>query len=108
MKRSIIAGIVCAVSLWGSSVPAADDPPLHLQGWQLFGSTKLGTSGTSCANCHTDSSKLKGAITASDEELASTINRCITGPLKGKALDPASKEMKALLLYTRSLAKTAK
>jgi cytochrome c len=91
----------------GSSVPAAN-PPLYLKGWQLFGSEKLGTSGISCAACHPDSSKLKGAVKASDEELSATINQCITGPLKGKALATQSTEMKALMLYTRNLAKTGK
>jgi len=103
MKRLTATAIACVISLWGSSILAAD-PPLQLKGWQLFGSEKLGTSGSSCAGCHPDGSKLKGAISASDEELAATINKCISGPLKGKALDLQSTEMKALLLYTRSLA----
>jgi len=107
MKRITVVGISCAISVWGSSIMAAE-PPLQLKGWQLFGSEKLGTSGNSCAACHPDGSKLKGAVTASDEELAATINKCITGPLKGKALDPQSAEMKALLLYTRNLAKSGK
>jgi len=107
MKRLTTAALAGVISIWGSSILAAD-PPLQLKGWQLFGSEKLGTSGSSCADCHPDGSKLKGAITASDEELAATINKCISGPLKGKALDPKSTEMKALLLYTRSLAKSPK
>jgi len=107
MKRLTVVGISCVISLLGSSLLAAE-PPLQLKGWQLFGSEKLGTSGGSCAACHPDGSKLKGAISASDEELAATINKCITGPLKGKALAPQSTEMKALLLYTRNLAKSGK
>jgi len=107
MNRLTAIAIGCVISAWGSSVPAAD-PPLQLKGWQLFGSEKLGTSGGSCAGCHPDGSKLKGAVTASDEELADTINQCITGPLKGQALAPQSPEMKALLLYTRSLARSGK
>lgn len=107
MRRFTAVIIGCFMTVWGSSVPAAD-PPLKLKGWQLFGSEKLGTSGNSCAACHPDGSKLKGAATASDEDLADTINQCITGPLKGRALDPQSPEMKALLFYTRSLAKSAK
>jgi len=107
MKRLSAVTIGCVITIWGSSILAAD-PPLQLKGWQLFGSEKLGTSGKSCTSCHPDSSKLIGAISASDEDLAATINQCITGPLKGKALDPNSIEMKALLLYTRSLAKSPK
>jgi len=107
MKRFTAVAIGCIISVWGSMVPAAD-PPLQLRGWQLFGSEKLGTSGNSCTGCHPDGSKLKGAISASDEDLAAMINQCITGPLKGKALDPKSTEMKALQLYTRSLAKAPK
>lgn len=107
MKRLPVVAIGCVISFWGGGV-LASDPPLQLKGWQLFGSEKLGTSGSSCAACHPDGSKLKGAITASDEELVDTINNCITGPLKGKALAPQSTEMKALLLYTRNLAKSGK
>ncbi len=107
MKHLTVVAICCVISLWGSSVLAAD-PSLKLKGWQLFGSEKLGASGISCAACHPDGSKLKGAIKATDEELAATINRCITGPLKGKALAFESTEMKALLLYTRSLAVSGK
>ena len=107
MKRLTVVAIGCVISLWGSSILAAD-PPLKLKGWQLFGSDKLGTSGSSCAACHPDGSRLKGAITASDEDLAAIINQCITGPLKGKALAPESTEMKALMLYTRNLAKSVK
>jgi len=103
MKRLTATAIACVISIWSSSILAAD-PPLQLKGWQLFGSEKLGTSGSSCAGCHPDGSKFKGAISASDAELAANINKCISGPLKGKALDPQSTEMKALLLYTRSLA----
>jgi len=107
MKRLTVICIGCVVSVLGSGVLAAD-PPLYLKGWQLFGSEKLGTSGSSCAACHPDGSKLKGAATASDEQLAATINKCLTGPLKGKELPLQSTEMKALMLYTRNLAKTAK
>ena len=106
-RLTTAATIGCSLLIWTGSVLAAD-PPLQLKGWQLFGSEKLGTSGSSCADCHPDGSKLKGAITASDEDLAATINRCIIGPLKGKALDPRSTEMKALLIYTRNLAKLIK
>lgn len=107
MNRLTVVSVSCVISFWGSSVLAAE-PPLKLQGWQLFGSEKLGTAGISCAGCHPDGSKLKGAAAASDEELVATINQCITGPLKGKALARESTEMKALLLYTRSQAKSAK
>lgn len=107
MKRLTIASVGCVVAIWGSSVLAAE-PPLLLKGWQLFGSEKLGSAATSCATCHPDSSSLKGVSKANDEELAATINQCITGPLKGKALDPKSTEMKALRLYTRSVAKSSK
>lgn len=107
MKRSTVVAIGCVILIWGSSSLAAD-PPLKLQGWQLFGSEKLGTSGKSCAACHPDGSSLKGAIIATDNELAVIINKCITGPLKGKALAPESTEMKALLLYSRSLARSGK
>lgn len=107
MKRLAITSTCCFLLLWGSSA-LATDPPLQLKGWQLFGSEKLGTSGATCAGCHTDGSKLKGVAALKDDDLSDIINQCITGPLKGKALDPQSTEMKALLVYTRHLATTAK
>jgi cytochrome c len=41
-------------------------------------------------------------------ELAGIINACIEKPLKGTALDPASGEMKSLIMYIRTFARQEK
>ena len=103
LTRLVICAVLINVSgAWGAELPSLE------RGQQLFASEKLGTSGKSCASCHLDGKKLKGASTSSDEELADTINRCIAGPLKGKQLDPASSDMKSLVLYLKSIAGTGK
>ena len=99
LTRLVICAVLINVSgAWGAELPSLE------RGQKLFASEKLGTSGTSCASCHPDGKKLKGVPTSSDEELADTINRCLAGPLKGKQLDPASSDMKSLVLYLKSIA----
>lgn len=88
--------------VWCSSVVAAELPSLE-KGKLLFNSEKLGTSGKSCATCHPDASKLKGAAAYDEDDLAAIVNKCLAGPLKGKTLDIGSPEMKSLLLYLKSL-----
>jgi len=106
MKR-LTGLVVCAVFFNIAVAPAAESPSLE-KGQQLFTSETLGTSGRSCATCHPDGQKLKGVGSSDDNELAETVNRCITGPLKGKRLDPASSDMKSLVLYLKSLATPGK
>ena len=40
--------------------------------------------------------------------MGTIINQCIKNPLKGKELDPASVEMKSLILYIKSMAQSAR
>lgn len=99
--------VICGSMIWCSCVVAAELPSLE-KGKLLFDSEKLGTSGKSCATCHQDGSRLKGAATAADDDLADIINQCIAGPLKGKKLDTGSVEMKSLVLYLKKLAASGK
>lgn len=70
-------------------------------GKKLFNDATLGgsTNPKSCSSCHEDND-LAGA--ASKENLKQTINRCISGPLKGKALNLDSQEMLDLESYIQS------
>ncbi len=94
--------IICGGIVWCSSVIGAEVPSIEM-GKLLFSNDKLGTSGKSCATCHMDADKLKGAATYDEKDLADIINRCIAGPLKGIKLDSGSAEMKSLVLYLKSL-----
>jgi cytochrome c len=106
MKK--LAGLIlCGSMIWCSSLVASEQPSVAM-GKKLFNSSKLGTSGKSCATCHDDVRKLKGAAAEDADELAENINQCIAGPLRGKKLAPDSTEMKAMLLYLKSLADTDK
>jgi hypothetical protein len=101
MKQvSIVASFIAVVA---GNAWCLDQPSLD-RGRELFESEQLGTVGKSCASCHPGGRKLEWAATGSDEKLAATINRCITGALKGKRLDPAGPDMASLLLYIRSFA----
>lgn len=99
--------IICGGMIWCSCPGAAELPSVSM-GKQLFSSEKLGTSGKSCATCHPDVSKLKGVAASTEDELADNINQCIAGPLKGKKLASDSAELKALVLYLKSLAALSK
>lgn len=94
--------LVCGGIIWGGVALGTELPSIQ-RGEELFLSTSLGTSGKSCATCHPGGSRLEETGTVSDRELTATVNSCITGPLKGKPLDPESVEMKSMLLYLRSL-----
>ena len=75
-------------------------------GDDLWHDGKLGTNGLACGNCHPDAAASNaftypkwqsqlGAVA----QFRDMINWCIEVPLAGKALDPNSKEMKALETY---------
>ena len=59
------------------------------------------TNEKSCLSCHKadDKKMLKKVRKMSKEEVSQTVNRCIVGALKGKALDSESEEMRALRMY---------
>jgi len=99
--------IICGIMIWCSCLVAAELPSIET-GKRLFNSEKLGTSGKSCASCHQDVSALAGVAVYDKDELADTINQCIASPLKGEKLATDSVEMKALVLYLKSLAAPGK
>ncbi|MDD2900050.1 MAG: cytochrome C [Desulfuromonadaceae bacterium] len=101
MKK--LAGLVmCGSIVWCSSVTGAEAPSLEI-GKRLFNTEKLGTSGKSCATCHTNLNKLASVAAYDEDELVTIINQCIAGPLKGVTLDSRSADMKSLVLYLKSL-----
>jgi mono/diheme cytochrome c family protein len=101
MKKVVMA--LAAVALSAVPLLAADAPSVE-RGRELFESSKLGSSGKSCATCHPGGRKLEWAGTMEEGKLSATINKCIAGPLKGKPLAPDSDDLKSLVLYLRSLA----
>jgi cytochrome c len=99
----VVLGLLVAASL-----ALAGDGASPEKGRSLFAGTQLGTSGKTCNLCHPAGKGLEKAAVNDEEELGAIINQCIQKPLKGKALDPASVEMKSLILYIRSLAPAAR
>ncbi|SNB45244.1 c-type cytochrome [Geobacter sp. DSM 9736] len=99
--------VAAALAAAASLAVAAEGPSLE-KGKELFGSSKLGTNGKSCATCHPGGKGLEGAARLSDSKLSEIINACIEKPLNGKALNPASQEMKSLMAYIRTLPDTGK
>ena len=102
----IKAGLMLVMPALVASMALAGDTPSMEQGKGLFNSTKLGTNGKSCATCHSDVKKLEKAATYDEGQLGDIINQCIENPLKGNALDPASRDMRSLIIYIKSFAKT--
>jgi len=73
------------------------------KGRALFNDPKLGgaTAGVSCNSCHPDG---KGLEKAGDrKDLKAFVNSCIENALKGKAIDPKSKEMDDIVAYIKTL-----
>ena len=103
MKR--MAFSVCMLA--AASMAMAGEGASPAKGKELFTSKQLGTNGKSCNLCHPDGKGLGKAAAYDDGELGEIINQCIKNPLKGKALDPASTEMKSLVMYIKSLAPSA-
>ena len=98
------AGMTCMVlALLASSATAAG--PSVERGRELFISAQLGTNGKSCAGCHPGGKRLVTAAGYDEKMLGEIINQCIEKPLRGKALDPGSDEMKSLIMYIRTFAR---
>jgi cytochrome c len=94
--------LVVLVMFVGSVVFAAGLEATIDKGKALFNDPKLGTTEKSCNTCHKDGKGMEKAAAAKD--LEATINSCITGALKGKALDVKSADMQSLVLYLKSFA----
>lgn len=94
--------LVTATGAFFGSAMAADTPSAA-RGKKLFNDPALGgsTNSMSCSGCHPSGKGLEYAW--KNPKLAETINICITGQLRGKALPLDSMEMRSLVLYVRSL-----
>jgi cytochrome c len=83
-------------------------------GKKLFNDPKFagGTAGKSCNSCHPDGKGLEksgtkkkfGGMFAKAKNLQEVVNMCIMNPMKGKPIDPKSKEMADIVAYIKSLA----
>ena len=103
MKKTLFftAAIILS-TLLAHHIQAAEAPSAAL-GKKLFNDSALGGSDNkkSCNTCHPGGKGLQAA--GSNPNLEVVINRCITGPLGGKALKDTSTEMQSLTLYIKSL-----
>jgi len=83
------------------------------KGKALFNDPKFGngTSGKSCNSCHPNGKGLEKAgdkkefniMGMKQNSLEEAVNFCIENPLKGKAIDTKSKQMKDIVAYIKSL-----
>lgn len=101
-KLLFLTSTIVLSTLIAGSVQAAEKPSVEL-GEKLFNNPVLGGTGNtkSCNSCHPGGKGLEDA--GSNPKLAVIINRCITGPLGGKALKDNSIEMQSVTLYIKSL-----
>lgn len=89
---------------------------MHLseeRGKALFNDPKLGggTAGKSCNSCHPNGNGLENSAEKKEfkimgkklNSLEEAVNICIEMALKGKAIDPKSKQMKDIVAYIKSL-----
>ncbi len=91
----ILAGLLGAGIAIGMQNDASSD-----KGKALFNDAKLGTTGKSCNDCHQNGKGVEKA--AGKKDLETIVNACITGGLKGTALDVKSVEMQSLVTYINS------
>lgn len=108
MRWSIAVVVLAMVLLFSgitAAVYAAKHEPSVEKGKALFNNPKLGNSGKSCNDCHQNGKGLEKIAPGVD--IMQMVNKCITGPLKGKELKNDSVEMRSLVLYLKSLKKKA-
>ena len=101
--RSAIQCILLGAVLAVSACASAEKKPSASDGEKLFNDPKLSGSvnASSCATCHPDGKGLEKVF--ENPKLVSVINACISGPLKGQALEENSVEMQSLKEYVESL-----
>jgi cytochrome c len=103
MKTLKFVVLVVLVIVFGAGlVFAASQEATIDKGKALFNDPKLGIVEKSCNTCHKDGKGMEKAAGKKDLELI--INSCITGALKGKALDVKSTDMQSLVLYIKNFA----
>jgi len=98
----LVALVVLIIVFVSGLVFAASQEAMIEKGKALFNNPKLGTVGKSCNTCHKNGKDMEKAAEKKDLEV--TINACITGALKGKALDAKSADMQSLVLFIKSIA----
>lgn len=98
LSTFVLCGVFGLSACSGSAEKASAE-----RGEALFNDPGLAGSvnAFSCANCHPGGEGLAGVAETIDPAL--TINRCITGPLEGTAIDTGLADMKSLVLYLESL-----
>ena len=101
MKSMKVICLLVVIALLGVSMVWAAQEATVDKGKALFNDPKLGTSGKTCNTCHADGKGLEKAGMKSN--LTDILNGCISGPLKGAALDAKSVEMQSLVLYIKSV-----
>ncbi len=103
MKKTLFFATTIVLSTFvASSLLAAETPSVTL-GEKVFNDAALGGSPNpkSCNSCHPGGEGLVDA--GSNPKLSVIINKCITGPLEGKAIRGNSIEMQSMILYIKSL-----
>lgn len=103
MKKTKIVLVLAAGLIFCGYTAWAENPSVEL-GKKMFNNPGLGASenATSCNSCHPAG---KGMEKAATPQLASMINRCIKGPLKGEGISEKTVAMESLKMYIKSLAK---
>jgi cytochrome c len=107
-KRSLLVAGIAVLCL--TAFAFAGSEPSVEGGEKLFNDSALGTSGKSCASCHPDGKGMAAAAGRTEWKLGGNtftaledvVNTCLTGPLKGKALDAKSVEMQSIVQYIKS------
>jgi len=97
----LIAGLTAAVSFGAGP---------EEKGKALFNDAKFAGGSKACSSCHKDGKGLSAAADKKEFKLAGktqksleeAINVCIVNMNKGKAIDPKSEDMKALVAYVKS------
>lgn len=101
-----LSGLLLSVLLVAGTAYASDEITVA-KGKELFAASSLGTNGKSCNTCHSGGKGMDKVATQDADDVSDTVNQCITKAMKGKALDPASADMKSMVLYIKSFAPAA-
>ncbi|MBI4690435.1 MAG: hypothetical protein HY754_09250 [Nitrospirae bacterium] len=110
MSVKMILLVFTAIALIASVSFAADDVE---KGKKLFKDPKFGggTAGKSCNSCHPNGRGLEKSADKKEftlmgktvKTLEEVVNICIETPMKGKAIDVKSEQMKNIVAYIKSL-----
>ncbi|MBU0729960.1 MAG: cytochrome C [Proteobacteria bacterium] len=101
MKKRILL-VAAALIILSPGLSLAETSSIEL-GKQLFNDPTLGgsTNSKTCNSCHDNGSGLEKS--GDNQNLVKMINKCIEGPLAGKAIDGRTAPMRSLKMYIQSL-----